>query len=63
MQELTGRASLVLSSAFDAMQTSRAYMDGEPLVQRRVFSSEIDNSFVGGFAQPTPTNGRDEHDD
>ena len=33
MQELTGRASLVLSSAFDARQTSRAYMDGEPLVR------------------------------
>ena len=35
-------------------------MDGELPVQRRVFSSEIDNYFVGGFAQPTPTNDRDE---
>ena len=38
-------------------------MDGEPPVQRRVFSSEIDNYFVGGFARPTPTNDRDEYDD
>ena len=27
-------------------------MDGEPPMQWRVFSSEIDNPFVGGFAQP-----------
>ena len=38
-------------------------MDGELPVQRRVFSSEIDYYFVGGFARPTPTNDRDEYDD
>ncbi len=37
--------------------------DGEPLTQQRVFSSEIDDYFVGGFAQMTPTNDRDEYDD
>ena len=51
------------SSPFDVGQTSRAYMDGELPVQRRVFSSEIDYYFVGGFARPTPTNDRDEYDD
>jgi len=38
-------------------------MDGELPVQRRVFSSKIDNYFVGSFAQPTPTHDRDEYDD
>jgi hypothetical protein len=34
----------------------------ESPVQRRVFS-EIDDYFVGGFAQPTTINDRDEYDD
>lgn len=38
-------------------------MDGELPMQRRVFSSETDNYFVGGFAQPALTNDRDEYDD
>ena len=37
--------------------------NGGPLTQRRVFSSEINDYFVGGFAQTTPTNDRDEYDD
>ena len=35
----------------------------ESPVQRRVFSSEIDDYFIGGFAQPTTINDRDEYDD
>ena len=37
--------------------------NSESPVQRRVFSSKIDDYFVGGFAQPTPINDRDKYDD
>ena len=32
-------------------------------MQRRVFLSEINDYFVGGFTQPTPINDRDKYND
>ena len=41
----------------------KSITDGEPLTQRCVFLFEIDDYFVGGFAQTTSTNDRNEYND